>query len=248
MADEAPAALLVAGTAPALALCLVLGAVSAPVVLALAVLLVQGLLASGWHGSLRVPGRFGGIAVAVAAALAADALVLADDGDRPLAVLPGLLALAVVAGVVHQIARRDGRAGLVPSLTATVTLVAFVVLAVAAVAAEASEGGAPLVAAAALPAGLVPAGAALRRHQDAPGWLDVGVVVVVPLVVALLVVVTTELNAVAASAVAAGAAGAAWAAGLLVGRTPAPAPSVAAALPLALAGPTAYVLGRLLVG
>lgn len=238
----------VAVTAPALSAAVVLGAVTTPVVLALAVLLVQGLLVAAWHRSLEVPGAAGGALVAGAAAVAAVALVLADDGDRPLAVLPALLAGAVLAGLGHQLSRRDGRSRLVASLAATLTLAALAVLAAAAVPAQASEGGAPLVAAAAVPAGLVAAALALRGRAGGPGWLDLGAVAAIPLFVAVVVLAFTDLRAGAAVAVAVAAGVASWTASLLAGRTPAPDPSVAAALPLALAGPVAYVLGRLLVG
>jgi hypothetical protein len=240
-----PAAAVVA---PALAAALVVGAAAAPLVLLFAVLLVQGLVVGGWHRSLAVPGALGGGLVAAAACVAADLLVLAeDDAERPLESVPPVLGLAVLGALVHQLSRRDGRVSVNASMSATVTVAAFAGLACSYLAVEAGQGGAPLVAAAAVPAGLVAAGATVRSRLHAPRWADTAIVGVGALG-ALVVAALSDLDLSTGLAVGAGSAVAAWTATVLVARTRGQDPGLAAALPLALAGPIAYVLGRLLIG
>ena len=158
-----------AAGALALGAALVLGAATAPAVLLVAVLLVQGVLLSGGHRSLAVSGAVAGAVVAGGAAVAADVVVLLGEADRPLRGVPAVLALAVLAALVQQLVRRDGRPGLTASLAATVTLAALVVMAATFLASDAAEGGAPLVAAAAVAAALVERAVRLRpcRH---PKW------------------------------------------------------------------------------
>lgn len=238
---------LAAAAALGLAVALVLGAVTAPAVLLVAVVMTQGLLVAGWHRSLDWLGATGGAVVAGSAALGADLLVLAAAGDRPLSGVPAVLALSVLAALVHQLLRRDGRGRLVYSLAATVTLAALAVLASSYLAAEAADGGAALVAVAALPAGAVVAASVLRRRMALSRWLDLAAVAAVALL-ALVVPLVSDLEAVPAVVVAASTGLVAWVAGFVVSRSAEPDPALAAGLPLALAGPVAYVLGRLLVG
>ena len=238
----------VAAGAVALGAALVLGSATAPGVLLVAVLLVQGVLLSGWHRSLTVPGAVAGSVVAGAAAVGADVVVLLGEGDRPLDGVPALLALAVVAALVQQLVRRDGRPALASSLASTVTLAVLAAMAAAFLAADAAEGGAPLVAAAAVPAALVSGASVLRRRLGGPGWLDLIAVPVLAVPVGLVVAAVSELETGPSLVVSLCAAGSAWVAGVLVARSPAPDAAVAASLPFALAGPVAYVLGRLLIG
>lgn len=230
-----------------LAVALALGAAAGSWVLALAVMLAQALVVTTWHRVLEVPGATGGAVVAGVAALAADGLVLDAEGDRPLAALPAVLALSFVAGLVHQIVRRDGRERLNASLSATVALCVLTVPAATYVAVEASEAGAPLVTAAAVPAGIVAAATALRRERGL-GWWVGPAAVAAGAAVGLVLSVSTDLGLAAALAVAAAAGAAAWVADDLVGRTSRPHPALAGGLSQALAAPVAYVLGRLLVG
>src|SRR3990170_3505681 len=176
-----------AAGALALGAALVLGAATAPAVLLVAVLLVQGVLLTGWHRSLAVSGAVAGSVVAGAAALGADVVVLLGEGDRPLHAVPAALALAGVAALVQQLVRRDGRPGLTASLAATVTLTALAAMAAAFLASEAAEGGPPLVAAAAVSAGLVAGGSVLRRRLGGPGWLDPAAAAVLAVPVGLVV-------------------------------------------------------------
>lgn len=239
---------LVAPVALALGAALVLGAVTEPAVLLAAVVLAQGLVVAGWHRSLAVPGARGGLVVAAVAALASDGLVLADAGDRPLSAVPGVLALAVLAGLVHQLARRDGRDRLNASLTATVSLAALATLGSIFLAVQDAEGGVALVGAAAVPAALVVAGRVARQGLRGPGWADLAVMTAATAGAASAVVALGGLSPVPALAVAGTSAVVALAAAVLASRSAAPDIGVGAALPVVLAGPVAYVLGRLLVG
>src|SRR4029079_1774535 len=88
-----------------------------------------GLLVSGWHRSLAVPGARGGVALAGAAALAADLLLGVRGDTRPLAPVSAVVGLAVVGALIHQLLRSADRARVTASLTATVTLAVLAVLA-----------------------------------------------------------------------------------------------------------------------
>jgi hypothetical protein len=238
---------LVAAPAAGLAAALLLGAAVAPGVLLVAVAAAQAAVILGWHRALDVPGAGVGAVVAGVAALAADGLVLAAEGDRPLAPLPAVLALSVLAGLGQQLLRRDGRDRLTVSLSATVALCAVTAPASTYLAVEASDAGTPLVVVAAGAAGVVAGAGAVRQSLGAPGWLD-PFAVAGSAVAALALPAVTDLSLTAAAVVAAAAGGTAWAAGVLVARAPHPHPAVAAGLGLSLAAPVAYVLGRLLVG
>jgi hypothetical protein len=238
----------VAAVALALAAALVLGSATAPAVLLVAVVLAQGLVVAGWHRSLDVPDVRGGAVVGAAAALGCDLLVLVEAGDRPLSALPGLLAVAVLAALVQQLARRDGRDRLTASLAATVSLTSFAGLGATYLAASDGEDGLGLVSAAAVAAALVVAGDAARHRLGWPPLLGTLVVAGAAALAALAVVALDGVAGGPAAAVAATAAVVAWAATVLVARTAAPDLGVTAGLPIVLAGPVAYVLGRLLVG
>jgi len=239
---------LVAVAALALGAALVLGAATGLAVLAAAVLLAQGLVIVDWHRTLGAPGARGGIVVGAVAAVGSDALVLADVGERPLAAVPGVLAAAVVGALVHQLARRDGRDRLTASLTATVSLVALAALGSTFLAVGAAQDGLALVCTAAAVAALVVAGVTARQRFGAPRRADIGVVAGAVAVVAAVVVALDGLAVTPAVAVAGAAGTVAWVAGVLVARSAAPHIGPAAALPVVLGGPVAYVLGRLLIG
>lgn len=238
----------VAVAALVLAAALALGVAAAPVALLGAVLLAQGLVVAGWHRSLAVPGARGGRVVGALAAVASDALVLTGTGQRPLSAVPAVLACAVLAALVHQLARRDGRERLTASLTATVSLAVLVVLGAAFLAVPTGEDGRALVSAAAAAAALAVAGGVVRRRTGAPRRADIAVVAGAGALSAAVIVALDALPPVPALAVAASAAGLSWVATLLVSRSAAPDAVLAAGLPLVLAGPVAFVLGRLLVG
>ena len=228
----------------ALAGALALAAHAAEAPLVLAVLVVQGLLVWGWYDALGVPGRTGGLVLAAAAAVAADVLLLVRDDTRALTPVAGVLAMAMLGAMVHQLARRGGRTRLTESLAATMALVAFATLGALFVAAEQTLGGPALVALAALSAALA-AGASM---VPLPTALVVGIAAGGGLVLGLLVAGITDLSVGPALTTGAAAAATALAAIMLVRRVKQPDLATAAALPLLSVAPVAYVLGRILVG
>ena len=236
------------GVGPALALLVVLAAVAGQGVLVLAVALVQGCVIAGWHRSVAAPGATEGAVVAAAAALAADGLVLTAPADRPLARVPAVLALAVIGSLVAQLVRRDGRERLVVSLTSAVCLATFAALPAAQLAALTSEGGVPLVAATVLPAGLVAAADAVTVTGSGPRWLRPLLALGAGLAAGVAVGAVTRLAMEAAVATAAASGAVGWAGAVLADRSSRGDPLLRAALPVALAAPVGYVLGRLLVG
>ncbi len=227
-----------------------------------ALVVTQAVVVVTWHRCLGLPGAVGGALVAGGAAMAADVLAVdsAVDsaGNRPLSDVPGVLALAVLAALVHQLARRNGRDRLTASLTATVTLVALAALGSAYVAAWHLEDGPGLVAVTATAAVLVVAGVAVRHRLGGSHRHDIGGVAAATGAAALVVVVPGALDVLPALVVGGGSALLAWVATALVARAPvtepvqAPEswqrPALGAALPVLVAGPVAYVLGRLVLG
>ncbi|HEU4676155.1 MAG TPA: MoaD/ThiS family protein [Motilibacteraceae bacterium] len=253
-AQTPPASPLAAAAALVPAALLTLGAGEGREVLVVALAVVQLALLAGWWSALRVPGRTGGLLLGALVALLADGLVLAA-GSSP-APVPRVLGAAMLGLFAVQLARRDGRPDLVGSLTAGAAACALVGLSAALLAAGDLPDGTSLVAATALAAGGAAALAGLAGAARSGAGRVLGVVAALavavgagaaaggigsvgPLVGALL--------GLAAGAV--GALGQALGA-LLPGHRVEPIPTLAAAaaLPVLLAAPLAYVLGRLLVG
>jgi len=136
---------------PALALgsacVLVLAAYAGPAVLALSLLFGQLVLAGLWLDVTRPDDPRGTFVVAAVAALCADVAVLLAGTDPPsLRPLAPVLGLLVPVALVQQLARRDGRAEVVSSMTGTLAIAALAVLPSALVAARATRGGVVLVA------------------------------------------------------------------------------------------------------
>jgi hypothetical protein len=237
---------MIAVAAAALVTATALAALAAPFVLLLAVLLAQGLLVSRWFVALGVPGGGGGAVVAGGAALAADLLVVLRDERRALAPVAGVLGVAMLAALIHQLVRRDGRPGVTASMAATTALAVVAVLGAGHLGARLGHGGSALVVAAVLAAGAVSVLAAVplpgpRGARPAGGIaLGVGLGVVTGLL--------SDLGAGTGALVALGCAVAAAVGALFAGRMANPDPIVCAVLPLLLAGPVGLALGRLLVG
>jgi molybdopterin converting factor small subunit len=249
-----PARPLAAAAALVPAALLTLGAGVGREVLVVALAVVQLALLAGWWSALRVPGRAGGLLLGAVVALLSDALVLAA-GTSP-APVPRVLGAAVLGLFAVQLARRDGRPALVGSLTAGAAACAVVGLAAALLAAADLPDGTSLVAATALAAGVAAALAGLAATARAGVGRAMGVVAALAVAVAAGAAaggigsvgpLVGALLGLAAGAV--GALGQALAA-LLPGHRAEPVPTLAAsaALPVLLAAPLAYVLGRLLVG
>jgi hypothetical protein len=228
----------------ALAGALALTAYAGEAALTLGVLVVQGLLVWSWYDALDVPGRTGGWIVAGTAAVAADVLLLVRDDTRALTPVAGVLALAMIGAMVHQLARRGGRNRLTESFAATMSLVAAATLGALFVALEQTRGGPALVALVALSAA-VAAGASM---VPLPTALATGVAIAGGLLLGLLVGAITDLSVGPALATGAAAAATAFAAITFVRRVKRPHLATAAAMPLLSVAPVGYILGRILVG
>lgn len=98
-------------------------------VLVAAVLVLQTGVAYGWLRAVGAPGRLGGTLVGVATAAAADSLLLARESSGTLRPAVAALAFGVLAALLHQLVRRDGRAEMTASLAAAVSGATLVVLA-----------------------------------------------------------------------------------------------------------------------
>jgi hypothetical protein len=237
-----------AAVAAGIAAALVLGGVIDPLVLLPAVLLTQVLLAVAWFPALRATSPIGGRIVVLGAAGAADVAVLAADETRPMEHVAPVLAVAMLAALAHQLARRDGRGGLTTSLTATGAATVYACLGSAWLALDVSREGTGLLVlgavAAAAPAVVDLANTRLGR----PRWAGAVWAAAVTGVAAAAVAETTDVSLPVALAAGAGAVVAARLAVLLADRAPVPHPLLPAALPPVLVAPVVYLLGRLLVG
>ncbi|PRY11133.1 hypothetical protein [Kineococcus rhizosphaerae] len=238
-------------------------------VLAVAVVLVGALVAAGWPELLDLPARRGttvlvALVAVAAAATATGAVVRAHDRGTQmsgvLGWLPSVATLSLLAAFAHQLLRRDGRPRLVESVTAAVTAQAVVVLGAAWIAVPSTYAGATLtpvvltavVATSAVSATTWPlrvAGPVNLVVGGAAGWFAA--------TVALLLgagtgdVVSQGRWAVSGivAGVGAGLLVSAWRG--LTSRLPAartvPAALAVAAVPVALAGGGAYLVGRLVL-
>ena len=237
-----------APVAVVIAAALVLGGVIDPLVLLPAVLLTQVLLAVAWFPALQATSPIGGRIVVLGAAGAADVAVLVADETRPMEHVAPVLAVALLAALVHQLVRRDGRGGLTTSLTATGSATVLACLGSAWLALDVSREGTGLLVlgavAAAAPAVVDLAGSRLGR----PAWAGAVWAAAVTGAAAAVVAETTDVSLPVALATGAGAVVAARLAVLLANRAPVPHPLLPAALPPVLVAPVVYLLGRLLVG
>jgi hypothetical protein len=237
-----------AAVAAGLAAALVLGGVIDPLVLLPAVLLTQVLLAVAWFPALRATSPLGGRIVVLGAAAAADVAVLAADETRPMEHVTPVLAVAMLAALAHQLARRDGRGELTTSLTATGAATVFACLGSAWLALDVSREGTGLLVVGAV-AAAAPAVVELGRSRlGRSRWAGAVWAAAVTGVAAAAVAETTDISLPVALAAGAGAVVAARLAMLLAERAPVPHPLLPAALPPVLVAPVVYLLGRLLVG
>ncbi len=237
---------------------LAVAAYAGPVPLALAVAFVQIVVIVGWFAVFDVPGRRGGTIVAAAAAVVADGLLLVEAlrTDEPdIAPVAGTLGLAVLAAFVHQIARRGGRPEVVASITATLTVTAVAVLGSLLLPAAGDGGSATAVVVVVVGAGVA---TALTQLARTTAWVTAGIGLVAGAAVGAGIGAMSDAVGVAAGA----ALGAVAAILALLGATvarfalhdaskegvePILRYAVPALLPLLLAAPAAYVVGRVLV-
>ena len=120
--------LLVQGLASGLLAVALLGlALAGDVPLLAGVLAVQALVALGFLALVEAPASGGVFVLAAAAAIAADVVVWADDGR--VGGLAGVVAVALVGGLLHQLARRE-RSRVTESLADTFVVVVLVCSAV----------------------------------------------------------------------------------------------------------------------
>ena len=217
-------------------------------VVAAALAVVQALFAISWFGAVRVPAATGGRLVVLAASFAADVAVLATDDSRPMAHVPPVLAGALLAALLHQLARRGGRDELTASLTATTAAAAFAALGAAWLGLEASQEGTALVVLAVLASAAVALADGAARVRHAPPWAAAVAAAVVVLAAAAVVAAASDLSTTVAVLTAAGGAVAARLGVALADRTGSRDPFVRATLPPLLAAPVAYLLARVLTG
>ena len=89
------------------------------------VVLGQALLVSGLHRGLHVTAPVSGMLVAGVLAVVADVAVWQASRPHTLEPIVTVIGVGFLLGVVQQLVRRDDRAGLVPSLAATVSVSAL---------------------------------------------------------------------------------------------------------------------------
>lgn len=221
-------------------------AYAGPVALLAVVVLAQAALVAGWHLSRHVPdaapGR-GGLFLSLAAGVSVAVLLVVRDGAPALLPATGVLGAAVVALFVHQLLRRD-RSHVIVSLGATSTLMVIATLPAVYLPAADGEGAAAVVAVAAL-------AAAAARSADV-AMMTAWVWWVFGLLAAAVVGVTgaalTTVSAGEGILVTLASGVASHLASLLSHSVNRPASLLAAALPISVAGPVAYVAGRVLAG
>lgn len=203
------------------------------------------VFAVGWPSLLGLPSRRGGSIVLVATAVVGLAVLLLTDDLAYVAVVFGL---SVVAGFVHELARRDGRPRLVESVSGVVTGAVVVT----------SAAGWIAIGTGRAPVGLLLCGvvtlavAATCTALPVPTWFGAPLTIVLAavsgLAVGYLIPVVDMLTGVLVG-LAAGVLTASV--HRLFGQFPAsgrPWPALAAALlPVAVSGVPVYVLGRLLL-
>jgi hypothetical protein len=133
-----PPLLLLAGGCALVAVVLALAALPSGYALAAAVLVLQVVLVLGFLALVDAPAASGTFLIAVAAAAAADALALADDGR--VGDLAGVVALGLIASLLHQLVRHP-RNRVTEALADTLVAVVLVVCAACLVALRADDGG-----------------------------------------------------------------------------------------------------------
>lgn len=262
-----PPLLLLGGGCAAVALGLGLAALGGAVPLALAVLALQLLLVLGALALVDAPAAGGIFLLAGGAAVAADVVAVTQDGR--VGGLAGVVALALVAALLHQLSRRD-RDRVTEALADTLLVVVLVACAACLPALRLLDGGRAVVLAA-----LAGAGAALLAGRLGDlvvprpalavgalrGWpglllgLGAGVAAAVlveggegPLVGARAALVGLAAAAtVAAADLAVDLTAAELRAGWRDGRRVAALRPVGLLLPFAVLGPVALVAGRLVL-
>ena len=202
------------------------------------VLVVQGCLSVSWHRSVSAPGALGGAVLALASGLGAALLLQLRTDARPLGPVTGLLGIATVGVLVHQLFRRN-RDRVMASMAATATLVVLTVFAAFHLPARDVATGWQGVALTVLAAAGGHAVGAFALPVLLRAVLVLGVGAAVGTVVSAIT--WLELSSGLMLGVLAAAAG--HLAAVLLARLEHPPIWLSAALPIALAGPVAYAVG-----
>jgi len=222
------------------------GAGELPIVVA-AVLLALAI-AVGWPILLNLPNVLGSAVVIAIGGAGAVLAVAATRGAPWLRELPIVVALAVLLAFVNELARQDGRARLVDSVSGTVTGVLVASAAAGWLAAERSIGGTELVVTGAVALAVAAATSAAPLGGWLGGVVTIGAGIATGTAIGLL---TTDFPRIVGPVLG-------LATGLLVAalhalfdRLPAlrrrSAAFTVVVLPVALSGVIVYVVGRVLV-
>ena len=196
-----------------------------------------------WFAALDVAAAArGGAFVGAAAAIGADLAVALRDDRRPLAPVTAVLGLAMLAALLHQLIRRDGRDRLTASLTATVALAVVGALGSCYLGAQSSRDGAAFVVAGVVAAAAAVVAARCPDHES----VGAGIGLVAGVAAGAVVGVLSDLGPRTGGIVGLGCAVAAAVTAAVARRAVSPDPLVTAGLPLLLAAPVAFVLARLL--
>lgn len=149
-------------------------ALSSGAVLAGLAALLAVAFASGWPVLMGLPVRIGSTIVVGLAGLGAVAVVFRTDDEPFLRNLPVVFAGAVLAAFLAELSRRDGRPGLVESVSGTVTGALIATATAGWVAAARTPDGERLVVVGALALALSSALAAVPLRSWAAGGLTAG--------------------------------------------------------------------------
>jgi hypothetical protein len=151
---------------------------SGRVALAAALLAVQLVLVAGWFRSahLTTVGQASGALAAVAAAVAADIVLLRVHDGANVRALAGVLAGLVILAFVVQLARRDGRERLTNALAASVATGALAVAVAVLMAVRGGPHGSTVIAVAltSVAVGVLPVQRQVPLWASLPGGLAVG--------------------------------------------------------------------------
>ena len=252
----APTSPRTAGSTAAVALtagaALLLGGLAGTAALVAVVLAVQALLVASAVSCLVPSWRLGPVVVGAAAALGGTVAVL-PGGERPLGRLAGVLGLSLVGAVLLELARRD-RSRVTAALTVSLSAATLGVAVASLVALRVlPDGRALVVVAGAALALAVPLRAVVGALAGVPAPVAAGVPVLVALAAgALLGLRPGAPGPGGGLLLAAAVAVTALAAERLVARSALPprwaVPLLAGLLPVAVAGPVAYLVGRAVAG
>lgn len=239
---------MVAPLAAALLAVLVGAAAAGPAALVVLVVAVAQVgLAVRWTGALGAPAAVETAVVGAGVAVGADLAVWLSDDERPLGLVAPALGLGLLAAIVGQVLRRDGRVRLTASLAAGVSLCVAGALGATYVVLRQADGGVPF-----LVAGALAAGAAVAL-VTAPGPLSARLLrtaagLVAAAVVGLVVGASSDAGVLDGLLTGLVCGAAALVVLVTAQRMPRPDPLVAGVLPLLLVAPVAFVGFRLLTG